>query len=122
MSAELTKKVTKGAIDVAPRMRQAFMHGLNEHCKRQNKSLNDVVADWWEEDWKSAGQLLTRFMPREIAIDAKVEHEHRHRVLAVQRLDEFLTGVTEQGRTNAANEGTSKERPVLPAPIPIKQT
>ena len=103
-------------------MRRAFMEGLLMYCDRQKKSLPEVVSGFWEDDWKAAGQLLTKFLPREIKVDAKHEHDHKHRVLAVQRLDEFLIGVTEQGGKDASNEGTSKERPVLPAPIPIKQT
>ena len=51
-----------------------------------------------------------------------VEHNHRHAVMAVSRLDEFLIEATGQGGADAVDEGAGQERPVLPAPVPAEET
>lgn len=114
-------KSLKG-VEVGPRMRRAFLSGLMEYCNRHKKTIDEVCADWWEQDWKAAGALLTRFMPREVKVDAKHEHTHRFAVMAVPRLNEFLTEITDgYGGADGVQAGpyeiTGEAGPVLPAPV-----
>ena len=119
---ELVSGLTGKQLDVAPKMRSAFMSGLVEYCNRQNKPLHEVIADWWEDDWVAAGNLLTKFMPREVTVDAKVEHNHTFRALAVSRIDDFLVEVTGQGGEDLIDEAPSQDGSILPAPVPAEET
>lgn len=118
--AEQVAKLTGKSMDVAPKMRGAFMQGLVTYCNRQNKSLPEVMADWWQEDWKAAGQLLTKFMPREVKVDGKVKHDHEHRVMAVSRINEFIIEAQGSSGEGGDLEGTRQTGPVLPAEIPAE--
>lgn len=52
--------------EVGRRMRTAFWNGTMEMCRRQRKSLHEVVADWLEEDPKGTFQMMASFFPKQI--------------------------------------------------------
>jgi hypothetical protein len=113
----LIADLTNRKLEVAPRMRQAFMIGLAKHCENVGKSLDEVVADWWEEDWKKAGDLLIKFLPREVNIHGTHEHVHQFETRAVSRVVEWIEETAGQGE-DPDTSNTGKTRPVLLDQIP----
>lgn len=84
----------KAKHDIAPRARRALWDGLVEHARRQGKTLTEVAADWWQDDWKAALKALATFMPREKHVSGEVSHTHEHTHTA--QTDEFLRLVLEK--------------------------
>lgn len=52
--------------EIGRRMRASFWNGVMELCKRQRKSLHEVIADWLEADQKGTFQMMSGFFPKQV--------------------------------------------------------
>lgn len=96
---------TKAKHDYSPRMRRALFDGLVLAAERKGKTLTEVAADWWEEDWKKAAEVFTKFMPKENHIKGQIDHNlHLEDSETSKRWIEQQMGEIEQGITIDADE------------------
>jgi len=105
--------------DYAPTMRRALFQGLRIAAIKQGLTLPEMTALWWEEDWKKAADVMTKFLPREHTIAGKVKHEHTHELVPQTLI--FIEGVLGEGADDALKM-VGPERPVLPVALPVEQT
>lgn len=66
----------KKKYDYSPQMRRAMYEGLLKAAKQQGMTLSTYCQTMWEEDWRAAGQLFARFLPKELTLDAEINVEH----------------------------------------------
>lgn len=60
---------------VAPIMRSALLSGLRIRARKERKTLPQICAEWWEEDWQAAMRVLALFQEKEINATLEVKHQ-----------------------------------------------
>lgn len=50
---------------IAQKTRSAFYRGLQEACRRENKYLHELFADWLQKDPKGTFNMVGPFFPKE---------------------------------------------------------
>lgn len=68
-------------------MRRALWDGMLLAAKRQSMTLTEYCAFLWEDDWQAAANLFAKMMPREVAVEGRMEHEHTHKITLTQTLE-----------------------------------
>lgn len=107
-----SKRSRRASHDVSPRMRKAFFEGFILAAQRNGGTTAEYCQKLWEEDWKKAAELLTKFLPRENVVKGKVEHEHSGTV-ELSATERFLEEITAPGEERAFEEPV-QDGPVLP--------
>lgn len=110
----------KAKHDYSPRVRRALFEGLLAAAKAKDMTLSEYCQHWWEEDWKAAGSLLTKFLPKEHNIKGRVNHEHHHTHEGLSSTLAFIEGVV-GGEEEGALEEPVQTQPLLPSPVHAKQ-
>ena len=77
---------------VAPIMRSALLAGLRVKARKERKTLSQVCADWWDEDWQAAAKILALFQEREIAATVDIKHQFVNTL--VQFANEYEAEIT----------------------------
>lgn len=72
---------------VAPIMRSALLAGLRAKARKYRKTLPEICAEWWEEDWQAAARILAMFQEKEV--NATVDVKHQFIATLVQFADDY---------------------------------
>lgn len=56
-------------------MRRTFLEGLRIEARSKRKTLPEVVAEWWAEDWQATVKAMAAFQVKHKHIEAEVVHE-----------------------------------------------
>lgn len=92
---------TKSAHDIAPVIRGAVVRAIKiledkaKNPRSKGKSLSELIAEGFETNPAVMLNAVARFMPREVKVDANVEHEHRHTVVEVSQITEWIAETLE---------------------------
>lgn len=73
-----------GKHDIAPAVRGAFLEALEIIKREDGKTFPQIIADWMREDPIKVLTAVSKFTVREATVSGKVQHDHKHRVSAVQ--------------------------------------
>lgn len=59
--------------EIASRLRTGFWNGMVELCRRQAKTLDEVMADWLETDPQGTFKMVAPFFPKQIEANVKTD-------------------------------------------------
>ena len=80
----------KGSCDVASKIRNAFLSAISN-----GKPLEEILEEKLKEDPLGTLRAISPFCPKEVSVDGKLEHEHRHE--SVSETAQWLAEVIESG-------------------------
>lgn len=111
---------TKARYDYTPQLRRAMFDGLRQMARDEGKTLTEVCAGWWREDWKKAADVLSKIAPRELKAETH-DHKHLHLHGEVSESVAFIEGALGT-RESLALETLSSDGPVFPVEVLTEET
>ena len=90
----------KGSCDVASKIRNAFLAAITN-----GEPLEKILETKLKEDPLGTLRAISPFCPKEVSVDGKLEHEHRHE--SVSETAQWLAEVIESGSDSESKKPLS---------------
>ncbi len=83
--------------EIARKLRVGFWNGMMTLCERQNKTLDQVMADWLEKDPHGTFKMVSPFFPKQIEATVRTD------------LVSFLKDIERKRRNSAVIDGAIEQ-------------